>query len=298
MANLQKLIFSLIIMLALFACTGKPEAEDRPEQAESYQESPAQEIEEEQPQEAPKSQPTTLQSYKYNWSKSDKMPDVVIIIDDFGNSAGQLLDDFGDLPSEIVFAVLPDLAHTKTAANLATRKGHEVIIHIPMEAENSKISPGKKYISKNMDEDAIKAILDDFIQQMPMAIAANNHMGSATTANLETMNKVLRHLKKEGLFFIDSATTSKSAVYTAAEQQNIFSTKRDIFLDVPDMSDNSLAKKIQDLGKYKGRKEPIIIITHCHDRAKLEGLQKFVTQIQAMGINIVSLRDAFSKAIS
>ena len=298
MASLRKLIFPLIILFALFACTGKPEAEDRPEQTESYQETPATEIEEEQPQEAPKGKPTTLQSYEYNWSKGDDMPDVVIIIDDFGNSAGQLLDDFGDLPSEFVFAVLPDLAHTKTAANVATRKGHEVIIHIPMEAENSKISPGKKYISKNMDEAELKAALDDFFQQLPMAIAANNHMGSATTANLETMNKVLGHLKKEGLFFIDSATTSHSAVYTAAKQQDIFIAKRDIFLDVPDVSDKSLTKKIQDLGKYKGRKEPIIIITHCHDRAKLEGLQKFVTQIKAMGINVVSLRDAFSKSIS
>ncbi|MCB5265763.1 MAG: divergent polysaccharide deacetylase family protein [Candidatus Cloacimonetes bacterium] len=298
MANLKRLIFPLIILLALFACKGKPEAEEQPQQPETYQETPAEEVKEELPIESTKAKPTTLQSYEYNWSKSDDMPDVVIIIDDFGNSAGQLLDDFGDLPSEFVFAILPDLAHTKTAANVATRKGHEVIIHIPMEAENSKISPGEKYISKNMDEEQVKAVLDDFVKQLPMAIAANNHMGSATTANLETMNKVLSHLKKKGLFFIDSATTAKSAVYTAARQQDVFTTKRDIFLDVPDMSDKSLAKKIQDLGKYKGRKEPIIIITHCHDRAKLEGLQKFVTQIKAMGINVVSLRDAFSKAIS
>lgn len=297
MANLQKLIFPLIIMLALFACQGKPgaEAEAPAAQVQTYGETPESE---EEVEETPKVKSTSLQSYEYNWSKSDEMPDVVIIIDDFGNSAGQLLDDFGDLPSEYVFAVLPDLSHTQTAANIATRKGHEVIIHIPMEAENSKISPGIKFIGKNMEEEQIKAILDDFIKQMPMAIAANNHMGSATTGNLETMNKVLAHLKKKGLFFIDSATTSKSAVYTAAKQQEVFTVKRDIFLDVPDVSDKNLAKKIQELGKYKGRKEPVIIITHCHDRAKLVALQKFVTQIKAMGINVVPLRDAFSKSIS
>ncbi|MDD3102649.1 MAG: divergent polysaccharide deacetylase family protein [Candidatus Cloacimonetes bacterium] len=293
MASSRKLIFPLLIMLTLFACKGKPEAETPSPQLQTYQESP----------ETPEPEPeptklTALQSYEYNWSQSDDMPDVVIIIDDFGNSAGQLLEDFADLPSEYVFAVLPDLAHTQAAANLATRKGHEVIIHIPMEAENSKVSPGKKYISKDMAEDDIKAILDDFARQMPMAIAANNHMGSATTASLKTMNKVLSHLSKKDLFFIDSATTSKSAVYTAAQQQGVFTARRDIFLDVPDISEQSLAKKIQDLGKYKGRKEPVIIITHCHNREKLEGLQKFITQIEAMGIRIVSLRDAFSKAIS
>lgn len=296
MANVRKLILPLIILLALFACKAKPEAEEPLVQTPAYQETPIEPLpEDEKPQVA---KATSLQSYEYTWDKSDDMPDVVIIIDDFGNSAGQLLDDFGDLPSEFVFAVLPDLSHTKTAANIATRKGHEVIIHIPMEAENSKISPGIKYIAKDMEAEKIKATLDDFVKQMPMAIAANNHMGSASTANLQTMNIVLAHLKKKGLFFIDSATTSKSAVYTAAQQQKVFSAKRDIFLDVPDVSDKNLAKKIQDLGKYKGRKEPVIIITHCHDRAKLEALQKFVAQIKAMGINVVPLRDAFSSAIS
>ncbi|MCB5262523.1 MAG: divergent polysaccharide deacetylase family protein [Candidatus Cloacimonetes bacterium] len=298
MANLKKLIFPLVILLALFACTGKPEAEDPAEQSQSYEDTYEESPEQPEPQETQEAKPTALQSYKYTWSKSDEMPDVVIIIDDFGNSAGQLLDDFGDLPSEYVFAIMPDLAHTKAAADLATRKGHEVIIHVPMEAENSKISPGEKFISKNMEEEQIKAVLDDFIKQLPMAIAANNHMGSATTANLQTMNKVIGHLKKKGLYFIDSVTSSQTAVYTAGVEQGVFTAKRDIFLDVPDVSEKTLAKKIQDLGKFKGRKEPVIIITHCHNREKLVALQKFVTQIKAMGINIVPLRDAFTKTVS
>ncbi|HHV36521.1 MAG TPA: hypothetical protein GXX77_01620 [Candidatus Cloacimonetes bacterium] len=52
-----------------------------------------------------------LAKYKYDWGAGDQMPDVVIIIDDFGYTAGELLNDFADLPPEIVFAVMPDLAH-------------------------------------------------------------------------------------------------------------------------------------------------------------------------------------------
>jgi polysaccharide deacetylase 2 family uncharacterized protein YibQ len=291
----KKLIYlPLLLLLLLFGCKGTPQAEPGHAEvsAETY-EDPAYEAEPETEKPAETARP--LSKYEYNWSGSDDMPDLVIIIDDFGNSAGQLLDDFADLPREIVFAVLPDLPHSKTAANLAARKGHEVIIHIPMEAENSSISPGVKFISKNMDEDRIKDVLDDFIAQMPMAVAANNHMGSATTANLSTMNKVIRHLGKNGLYFIDSATTGQSAVYTAAQEQGVFSAKRDIFLDVPDNSDGTLAAKIQSLGKFKGRREPIIIITHCHNREKLDALNKFIVQIESMGMRIVSLRDAFPR---
>ncbi|MDD4231606.1 MAG: divergent polysaccharide deacetylase family protein [Candidatus Cloacimonetes bacterium] len=285
----KKLIIPLLGLLLLWGCKSKPESSDVnvPPPLEANEEIYEPEEESQTLQE------TDLMSYEYNWSKSDDMPDVVIIIDDFGNSAGQLLEDFADLPKEIVFAVLPDLPHTKTAANLASQKGHEVIIHIPMEAENSSISPGEKYISQNMQERDIEDVLNNFIKQMPMAIAANNHMGSATTASLPTITAVLSHLANKGLFFIDSATTSKSAVYTAAKNLGIFNTRRDIFLDVPDNSDATLASKIQSMGKYKGRKEPIVIISHCHNREKLEALRKFITQIEAMGLRIVALRNAF-----
>jgi len=289
MANFRRSLAPLILVILLFSCKAKPEAEQATPQTAQYEETIPEKQEEE---------PTVLQSYNYNWNSGEEMPDLVIIIDDFGNSAGQLLDDFADLPSEIVFAVLPDLPHTRTAANKATQSGHEVIIHIPMEAENSSVSPGDKFIAKGMDTEEIKDILQDFYRQMPMAVAANNHMGSASTADLKTMNSTLSILKSKGLFFIDSSTTSKSAVYAAGLQQNLFTAKRDIFLDVPDSSDDTLADKINSLGKYKGRKEPVIIITHCHNREKLEALQKFIAQVQGMGLRIVSLRDAFPRALS
>lgn len=49
---------------------------------------------------------TAIESYKYTWSNNtDAMPPVVIIIDDFGQNAGQLLDDFSALPKEIAFSI-------------------------------------------------------------------------------------------------------------------------------------------------------------------------------------------------
>ncbi|MCK9557449.1 MAG: divergent polysaccharide deacetylase family protein [Candidatus Cloacimonetes bacterium] len=288
----RKLIFPIIALLLLFGCKAKPDEMDNATHTETEQ---SDEIVMDSEMDSPVENDNPLQSYQYSWTKSEDMPDVVIIIDDFGNSGGQLLEDFADLPDEVVFAVLPDLSHSEEAASMASRKGHEVIIHIPMEAENSSISPGEKYISKDMDEKDIMKTLDGFIAQMPMAVAANNHMGSATTASLPTMKTVLSHLAKKGLFLIDSATTSQSAVYSAARDLDLFTAKRDIFLDVPDVSDATLASKIESLAKYKGRKEPIVIISHCHNREKLDAMRKFITQIESMGLRLVSLRDAFPK---
>jgi hypothetical protein len=138
----RKLSFILLIMLLIFGCKGKPETQTHASQEDQvvYEEA----IEPQEPESADFTpQKSPLSKYEYNWSGSDDMPDIVIIVDDFGNSGGKLLEDFADLPQEIVFAVLPDLSHSKTAAEIAARKGHEVIIHVPMEAENSSVSPAR-----------------------------------------------------------------------------------------------------------------------------------------------------------
>lgn len=271
---------------------------------------PAQQIEPETeyPQvasELPPTQDTTASvapkqstSYPYTWTDAEDIPPIVIIIDDFGYSGGKLLEDFAALPSEIVFAILPDLVHTKTAAELAKKTGHEVIIHIPMEARGSKITPGEKHLIPGMSAEKVADMLDNFIEQMPMAIAGNNHMGSSATEDLDLMKNTISHLDSKGLFFIDSVTTNKSKAVPAAEDLGVFITRRDIFLDVPDNTNATIAQKIQSLAKYKGRKEPIVIITHCHNRDKLVALDQFITQVTALGVKIISLRQAFGKLTS
>ncbi len=224
------------------------------------------------------------------------MPPVVIIIDDFGNSAGTLLEGFADLPDEIVFAVLPDLPHTETAARLARKTGHEVIIHVPMEAENSSISPGTNYIKAGMSASEITEVMADFMDQIPMAIAANNHMGSKATSHRETMLNVIAELKNEGLFFIDSATTSNSAVFTAASELDVFSTRRDIFLDVPDISDATLKTKIESLGKYRDATSRSSSSATATTRKKLDGLRKFIDQIQEHGDKDRIFEESFPEA--
>jgi len=277
----------------LFSCTKKTEREIPEKKIEPEQIEKTGEKTEDKSVSTPDM--TAIESYKYTWSKTDAMPPVVIIIDDFGQNAGQLLDDFSALPEEIAFSILPDLPYTQTAARLAGRTNHETLIHIPMQALDHKANPGKRYLQTGMDKYAISDLLQDFYAQIPNAIAANNHMGSEVTADLSTMISILEELDNLGLYFLDSATTNKSAAFTAAKNLGLKIGKRDIFLDVPDNSDATIINKIEGLAKYKGRNEPVVIITHCHNREKLNALQKFLTQIDNMGIELISVSKLFRK---
>jgi len=283
----------VLFSLLLFSCTKKTEREIPEKKIEPEQIEKTGEKTEDKSVSTPDM--TAIESYKYTWSKTDAMPPVVIIIDDFGQNAGQLLDDFSALPEEIAFSILPDLPYTQTAARLAGRTNHETLIHIPMQALDHKANPGKRYLQTGMDKYAISDLLQDFYAQIPNAIAANNHMGSEVTADLSTMISILEELDNLGLYFLDSATTNKSAAFTAAKNLGLKIGKRDIFLDVPDNSDATIISKIESLAKYKGRNEPVVIITHCHNREKLNALQKFLTQIDNMGIELISVSKLFRK---
>ena len=287
------LILCVLFSLLLFSCTKKTEREIPEKKIEPEQIEKTGEKTEDKSVSTPDM--TAIESYKYTWSKTDAMPPVVIIIDDFGQNAGQLLDDFSALPEEIAFSILPDLPYTQTAARLAGRTNHETLIHIPMQALDHKANPGKRYLQTGMDKYAISDLLQDFYAQIPNAIAANNHMGSEVTADLSTMISILEELDNLGLYFLDSATTNKSAAFTAGKNLGLKIAKRDIFLDVPDNSDATIISKIEGLAKYKGRNEPVVIITHCHNRDKLNALQKFLKQIDNMEIELISVSQLFRK---
>ena len=230
-----------------------------------------------------------LKQFTYSWTDSKEIPPVIVIVDDFGYAGGSLLQGFADLPQEIVFAILPDLPYTSKSAQVAAETGHDAIIHIPMEATQATTSPGKRYLKTGQDAQTVKDMLDDFITQIPNAIAANNHMGSTATSNRELMTTVLNHLNDKGLYFVDSVTIGSTVGYNLAHTLGYKSIRRNMFLDVPDNSDATLAQKISELGRYKGRKEPIVIITHCHNQAKLNALKKFLRQIDEMGVRLTSL---------
>lgn len=293
----KPLILFLLALLLLFGCKGKADSdsttEDVYEQEDNYTDTPKEQSE----PDTTKTQSLDLgeiSSYQYTWSKSDDLPDMLIIIDDFGQIGGELLNDFSKLPQEVAFAILPDLPNTEATALLAKQTDHEVLIHVPMQADGGA-NPGKRYIKAGMKPEEVRSLLTDFHQQIPKAIAANNHMGSAATADATVMTEVLSTIDKLDMFFVDSATTAKSSVPGVAAKLGQKTLKRDVFLDVPDVSDATIISKIQGLAKYKGRNQPIVVITHCHNRAKLEALHKFITQVTDMGIKLIPPSKAIRK---
>ncbi|EOO26316.1 hypothetical protein ICM_00604 [Bacillus cereus BAG1X2-3] len=156
---------------------------------------------------------------------------VAIVIDDFGNNmkgTNQMLS----LPIPLTIAVMPFLPSTKEDAIAAHKKGHEVIIHMPMEPiKGKKEWLGPKAITTDLSDEEINNRLEQAIQEVPHAIGMNNHMGSKVTADERIVRLILAACKKHGLFYLDSKTNPNSVVPKIGKELGVPIIENQLFFD-------------------------------------------------------------------
>jgi len=211
---------------------------------------------------------------------------VAIIIDDIGyrKSDSAVLS----LPGEITYAILPHTPFGKGIAEQAYKDHHDVILHIPMEAENGKkLGPGA--LTSEMDEKSIRQTLAKSFEEIPFALGINNHMGSYLTQLYSPMMWTMRYLKDNQLIFIDSVTTEQSKGRRIARHIGVPSLSRHIFLD------NELNKEyitaqfklvISQAQKYKR----VVAIAHPHPET-IKILTELLPKLEQENIALVGISE-------
>ncbi len=222
-------------------------------------------------------------------------PKLSIIIDDFGNYNNFMLDSllvkFGQLPPQVAFAILPNLPYSEFVMEFFQDTGRELLLHTPMQPLNEKINAGQEVIQT--DDDAITIInkLNSMYGQLDKIVGLNNHMGSKATADKEVMTTVLEWCKENNLFFVDSATIGNSLAYDLALELGIPSAKRNIFLDVPDASIETVEHYLTKLSKYSQEGKDILVITHASTLQRQTSLNYFIQQASLMGYKLVPVSE-------
>jgi polysaccharide deacetylase 2 family uncharacterized protein YibQ len=158
-------------------------------------------------------------------------PRVAIIIDDLGNDR-RIAENFMEIDAPLTISILPQSPFTKQIVKKARQKGLDIMLHQPMEPnELSRVNPGPGVLLTSMSPDDIIRQLKANLDEIPGIKGVNNHMGSKMTASAPQMRQIFSVLKKRGLFFVDSRTTSKSVCRLSAGLLQIPFAERDVFLD-------------------------------------------------------------------
>ena len=158
---------------------------------------------------------------------------VAIIFDDagYGLRGAREIEAIG---RPLTISILPHLPYSTVIAEEAPARGVQVILHLPMEPDNTAIQVGEGGIKVAMSDEEIQhAIAADFAT-VPYAVGANNHMGSLATSDPRVMRAVLQEMKTRRLFFVDSVTSPHSVAVQVAREVGVPTAARAVFLDNQD----------------------------------------------------------------
>lgn len=192
---------------------------------------------------------------------------VAVIIDDFGNGQGGT-EEMLSMPIKLTVAIMPFLPTTRSDAELAHQKGHDVIVHMPMEPKQGNpkwLGPGA--ITANMSDEEVRRKVEEAIDNVPYAIGMNNHMGSKITGDERIMSIVLKVCRERGLFFIDSKTNYHSVVGKLAVNMGMPPVANHIFLD--DLHTTShISKQLHAVEEFASAHDNCVTIGHVGTQGK------------------------------
>jgi len=210
-------------------------------------------------------------------------PKIVLIVDDIGSNKNYI-DDLLEIPTYLNFAILPELPYSKYAAEQAAVKGWDVMLHLPMEPKFSSgysgLDAGRNALLTGIPKKDLKVLLEKNLNSVPNIKGVNNHMGSKFTENTELMELVLNRLKEEGLFFIDSKTSSNSVGYSKARIMGVKTAQRDIFLDEDKASEELIRKRIRELINISKRHGSAVGICHPYPNT-IKVLSEMLPELQS-----------------
>jgi len=213
--------------------------------------------------------------------------ELAIIVDDMGSSLqeAQALSAIG-VP--INFAIIPGLRQYREVADYATGQGIEILIHIPMQ---SKEYPRRRLETNGLlleysDEELRNRVLG-YLELLPKAVGANNHMGSGFAEHSGKMRVVLQVLKDNNLFFLDSITTPLTAGPKVATELRMHHTRRDVFLD-NEQNESYIRGQLTQAVERARKNGHAIAICHPHPMT-IATLSKALPELKSKGVKLVAV---------
>jgi polysaccharide deacetylase 2 family uncharacterized protein YibQ len=220
-------------------------------------------------------------------------PRIALIIDDIGFSFYRTRL-FLDMKVPLTFSILPRLVHSRDLAYEIHDKGHEIMLHQPMEPLSSDIDPGPGALYVGYGAMRISDIMEENIGHVPFAAGVNNHMGSKFTECRREIKEALKVVRGKDLFFVDSLTSSRSMGYKTARGLHMPAACRNIFLDnVPDESD--ILVQLHKLKRHAQKYSRAIGIGHPFPETAA-AIGQFLNNIKDSGISLVHVSKILKRA--
>ena len=199
-------------------------------------------------------------------------PLLSLVLDDCGGNL-KLAKRVASLDLALTWAILPNLSFTKATVNLLRAHSIPFLLHLPMQAYADGNERKEYLIGEGMSEEEVRKTIEEILPDFPSAFGVNNHRGSKATEDPVLMLNVMRVLKKNGLFFLDSSTSSKSIADKKALSEGVHALKNGFFLD-NEANLDKIASQFSQAIRLAKRRGSLIAICHLRP-VTVEYLEKY-----------------------
>lgn len=208
---------------------------------------------------------------------------IAIIIDDMGITLRSKLVEVMDGP--LTLAYLPYAKNLPERTARAKANGHELMVHIPMQAVNGTLDGGPRVLSSDLSTEEFDETLDWGLSQFEGYAGVNNHMGSRLTQDSEALARMMKVLKAREVYFVDSKTIATSVAADAARDKGVAYGVRDVFLD-HEISQEFIDGALRKLERTAREKGAAIAIGHPH-KETIDALKRWIPTLAEKGFELV-----------
>ncbi len=219
---------------------------------------------------------------------------VAIILDDMGLERTRAMRAIA-LPTPITLSFLPYGRDAPALAVLARQRGHEVLLHMPMQPMGSE-NPGPQALNVDLGPQEIRMRVGAALDRFGDAVGLNNHMGSRFMADRSLIAPVMEELAARGLIFVDSRTVNATQGPAAADMVSVPAVIRDVFLD-NEITFEAVLKQLVELEQIAKRNGAAIAIGHPHD-VTLAALAGWLPTLAERGFQAVPVTTMIRRKLS
>jgi polysaccharide deacetylase 2 family uncharacterized protein YibQ len=176
----------------------------------------------------------------------------------------------------------------------ARRKGHEVIVEVPMEPlDYPKSDPGPQTQLSTLPAAANLDRLHWAMGRAEAYVGLANFMGAKFVANEAALAPILTETARRGLFFIDDSTAPGSLVTTLAPKLGLVAARADLAIDaVP--TPKEIAAALSDL-ESRARHDGSAIGVARPLPASIEGIVQWAATLKRQGVALVPVSAAMRR---